>query len=303
MFRPPEEYEMTFVTASLVADEKPYEIISDSDFSIASENIKNTLPEVNSPDLKFFRMILASEHENKNGDYFSRSELIKAVKTPINKPCNIEHEVEENNSYLSYFGFNTNKNTIIGHMVGSAIATSDGTILSDSELRDIDKTEDPNRSKDELLHIVSSAVLYDFCFPETVTDITKKVEAGDIFVSMECYFVGYDFFIGDKIVKSTKSNCVQYTKDWKEGKKANGRRVSRVLKKVLFGGCGIVKNPANTASEFITASLNNELSKLEKRHNELHILFDITGMREIEEEHRSIASAIDKLKKQISLGG
>ena len=290
-----EKYQKTILTASLSLDSHP-ELILRPDFkknkALASDN---SLSIVESPDLQFVKFIMASEHENLNGDYFSRNELIKARHTPQHKPFNIEHVVEETSSYITAQLYNSNKNTIVGHIVGSALARKDGTILTEKEVSELDKTDDPKRPHDESLDLVASAVLYNFLFPATVADIREMSESGDLSVSMETWFIDYDFMIDSEIVKATESNKVSLTKDWESGKIVGGRRVSRALKSILFGGVAGTDTPANIESVFLSAKAQSELEKLKKRHAELHILFesgDSSLKDEYIKEHEDVTRAV-----------
>jgi len=285
-------YQRTLVTARLMLHEPSSDELAKASRAVAGMDI----PEgADMPDLLFVKFVLASEHENSNADYFKRSELIKARKTPMHKPFNVEHNIEEDGSYITQPLFNQTKNTIIGHMVDSAIATKDGSILTDAEIEVLDLEDDPTRAKEDSLDILGSAVLYQFCFPKTVADIKEMAEAGEMCVSMEAWFKGFDFLVGDEIIEHTSAN-EHYINEWKKRKVVGGRRVSRVLKDVLLGGVAATEKPANKESVFITASVNKELERLEKRHDELHILYSHKPSKDIELEHEEVTRAIARLR-------
>lgn len=184
-----EGYQKTYITA------KVSPAFSVDNFKTVASKKKYDMPTVDflSPDIVPVNIILASEHENLNGDYFSREELIKACKTPIHKPFNIEHTMSEDESYISQPFFNRSKNTIVGHMVFSAIADKDGNILDEGSLKNIDQNDNPNRKEEDCIDLVATAVLYNFIFPKTVSDIITASEKGQMFVSMECWFKGMIF--------------------------------------------------------------------------------------------------------------
>ncbi|MCK9279282.1 MAG: hypothetical protein M0P71_01450 [Melioribacteraceae bacterium] len=282
------DYEKTIVTATMVPEKSDY-------FKNAKASIKkikgavNLFSPIDVPDLSYRIFVLASEHENKNGDYFSRSQLLASRNSPIYKPFNVEHKLKEVSSYITSPLYNQNQNTIIGHMVHSALAKKDGTILSEDEISKLDTTDDPKRKVEDSLDMVCGAVLYSFYFPNTITDLLQMTEDGKISVSMECWYKGFDFMVGEEIIKSTDSNKEKYLSQWNAGEKVKGRRVSRVLNGLLFGGVGATTNPANEYSCFVTAR-----EKLIARHNELHILQKYNPnelyIKEHEEIERLVAS-------------
>ena len=295
-----EDYQKTLVKASLKIDKHPELILSPGSNKSIAAITDNSLPVIESPDLFFVKFVLASEHENSNGDYFSRSELISAQNSPRHKPFNIEHTISETASYITAPLYNETKNTIIGHIVGSALAKKDGTILTAKEVKELDQTDDPSRPHDDSLDLVASAVLYSFYFPETVADIDRMSEEGNLAVSMEAWFKGYDFMVDSEIVEATQDNKVQLTNDWHNRKEVGGRRVSRVLKSVLFGGVAGTENPANEESVFITANMNKELDKLKTRHEELHILFEANPCDKYINEHIELVKTAASIQKQLN---
>lgn len=290
-------YQKTYITA------KVSPVFTGENFRTVASKKKYEMPDVPflSPDITPVNIILASEHENLNGDYFSRDELIKACKTPIHKPFNIEHTMSEDESYISQPFFNRSKNTIIGHMVYSSIADKDGNVLDDEAISKLDSEDNPCRSSDECVDVVATAVLYSFIFPKTVEDIVKASEKGQMFVSMECWFKGYDFMIDGKIVERTDENNKELTERWSKGEKtADGRRISRVLRDVLFGAVAATPTPANPSSVFLTvANLEEEYEQLKKRHKELHMLQSISPCEEYEAEHAMIEKSAASILKKI----
>jgi hypothetical protein len=286
-------YQRTLVTAKLMLDKQKKQ-----SFRLTPKAVASDVPsEFDMPDLLFVKFVLASEHENDNGDYFSRSEMLKAYATPRHKPFDVDHHIEEAGSYISEPLYNESKNTIIGHIVDSALAKKDGTILTKEDLKEIDKTDDPCRSDDDSLDLVASAVLYQFCFPKTTADIKEMAEDGEMFVSMETWFKGFDFMVGGDIIEHTDAT-EHYVDDWNHRKVVGGRRVSRVLKSILFGGVAATEKPANKGSVFLTASLKAKMAQLEKRHSELHILHSVAPSEELIKEHESVTRAIASLQKE-----
>ena len=293
-----EGYQRSFVTAKICPV-----FYKNEKRAVAKKEESYNIPEIDglTPDLAQVNFILASEHENLNGDYFRRDEIIKAYATPVHKPFDIEHTIAEDESYISQPYFNRTKNTIVGHMVYSSIAKKDGTILTEKEIAKLDTKEDPNRPKEECIDIVCSAFLYDFLFPKTVADIIESSEAGKMFVSMEVWFKGNDFLVDGEIVEKTAANAKELTEKWSRGEKGkDGRRICRVLNDIIFGGVAATPNPANPESVFLTvASMEQELEQLIKRHSELHILQSVSPKAEYFAEHEAIEKSVATLRKKI----
>ena len=292
-----EGYQKTYITA------KVSPAFSVDNFKTVASTKKYDMPTVDflSPDIVPVNIILASEHENLNGDYFSREELIKACKTPIHKPFNIEHTMSEDESYISQPFFNRSKNTIVGHMVFSAIADKDGNILDEGSLKNIDQNDNPNRKEEDCIDLVATAVLYNFIFPKTVSDIITASEKGQMFVSMECWFKGYDFLVNGEVIERTEANNKELTEKWSRGERTeDGRRISRVLKDVLFGAVAATPTPANPGSVFLTvAKLEEEYEQLKKRHRELHMLQSMSPCEEYVAEHEMVEKSAASILKKI----
>lgn len=292
-----EDYQRSFVTAKIC----PAFYKSDKRAVAKKEGYK--IPDIDglTLDLAQVNFILVSEHENLNGDYFSREELLKSYSTPLHKPFDIEHTISEDESYISQPYFNRTKNTIVGHMVYSSLATKDGKILSEKEINKLDKKDDPSRANEDCLDIVCSAFLYDFLFPKTVADIIELSEKEKMFVSMEVWFKGNDFLVNGKIVEKTAENSKELTEAWSRGFKGeDGKRICRVLRNIIFGGVAATPTPANPESVFITvANLEQELAHLVKRHTELHILQSVSPKEEYKIEHDMIEKSAASLRKKI----
>jgi hypothetical protein len=285
-----EGYELTFVKARLDLDSENVSRIMPFKIAKSSDGMDENMCPVDLLPVKF---VLASEHENDNADYFLRSELVSARNTPAAKPFNIEHMLEEAGSYITQPLFNTTKNTIIGHITSSYIATKDGTRISEEAIASMDASDDISRPSAESLDLIARAVLYKFYFPKTVEDVETLAKANKMFVSMECWFRGHDFLVGSEIIQSTKANEDALNEDWRKKKKVAGRRVGRILRNLIFGGVAATETPANKESVFLAAaSSGTVLERLIKRHHELHILYEATGKKELEVEHLEVTRAI-----------
>ena len=195
------------------------------------------------PDLQYFSAIFVSAGTNLNGAHFLPSELVKAEDTIVSKALDVEHKEED----------------IIGHIYDRAFITDDNEKL---DLVELANQEDASLdSENKNMHVVIAGVIYKNRFP----NLAKEVSSGDWKVSMECYFTNYDVKVGNLILTRREAEAMGLASDdslfgkmakvLKKGKEIAEGRLERVLRDIVFSGCGIVKNPANPPSVILeTAS-------------------------------------------------
>lgn len=195
------------------------------------------------PDLLYFSAIFVSSGENLNHAYFLPTELVQAEGTIINKALDVEH----------------NESEIIGHIYDRAFMNKEGAKLELSELKDDASAQDVE------MHIAIAGIVYKNRFPNLAEEVANKKWK----VSMECYYQDYDVKIGDLVMDkkeaeslglACKDNSVfgKIAKVIKNKTMVAQGAVTRVLKGVLFSGCGIVKNPANPPSIIMETANNKE---------------------------------------------
>jgi len=219
-----------------------------------NEQIKTkSLASVNDADLYYVQSILVSSSWNRNDDVFDKAEVWAARKTPEDKPTNLEHD----------------ENLIIGHITSNWPIDTEGNILNE----DIDIDDLP-----EKFHIVTGSVIYKaFTSPELKERAEKliaEIENGTKYVSMECYFKGFDYGLTDKTNGSYKvlarnDNTAYLTKYLRayggQGEHEN-YKIGRVLRNITFSGKGFVDKPANPDSIIFNKRLIDDL--LEKKKND-----------------------------------
>ena len=213
------------------------------------------------PDLLYMRSVLVSTGANKNDDVFLPEEMWNARFTPTLKFVNWEHnsgreatseelETQPNNVVVG--------NQIIGVMYNSFVTDENGVIINE------EKAEASDFEIPESFHIVDEAVIYKGAFPKVAARVEKGALEGSLFVSMEAYFSGYDYLVGNKVVaRNNETAFLEQTLKANGGDGTFGtNNVRRVLRGIVFGGKGIVERPANEPSviqsvthEPITASL------------------------------------------------
>jgi len=299
-FMSPEKYMKSRVTAKVVIDNQPSQLATD----VANRTVAAFGYPKKNEDLAYLKFVLASEMENYNSDYLPRSEIVANFGTARNKPFDIEHVIEEEGSYITDKEFNQTKNTIIGHIVDSAVAQKDGTVLAEESLATFDDKDDPSRPYEDQIDIVGTGVLYKFLFPQTVADIIDLADKGEMSVSMEVWFLGYDYLVGTEIVPYSETTAAQYQPMFENREEVDGRPVSRVLRNVIFGGVAATDNPADPEAQILeTAASKKELAgdskfrSLVARHNELHELYVLKPSRKIETEHLKITKAIASMRR------
>ena len=207
--------------------------------------------------------ILVTSSWNKNDDIFDKSEVWEARNTPEDKPTNLEHD----------------EASIIGHITANWPITEDGILIDENT---------PIDNLPEKYHILTGSVIYrGFSRPELKDRAEKliaEVEMGEKYVSMECFFKGFDYGLlnketGEFKVLARNNNTAFLTKHLRAyggiGEHEN-YKLGRVLRNITFSGKGFVAKPANPDSIIFTKDnlLNkNDINSLEKKDD-----FSISGV-------------------------
>ena len=178
-------------------------------------------------DCLYMKSVLVSTGQNLNDDVFLPEEMWRAKSSPEKKPVNWEH----NPAYKD----------------GSPINT-ESALAEDFEIpQDFD--------------IITEAVIWKYLFPKTAAKLVNEASANRMFVSMEAWFSSFDYRVGSKIVARNEQTAFLDRHLRSNGGDGNfeGQNVGRVLRNIVFGGVGIVANPANEDSvihSFTNADLN-----------------------------------------------
>lgn len=206
-------------------------------------------------DLYYTQSVLVTTSWNKNDDIFSPEEVWAAKDSPVHKPTNLEHD----------------EKTIVGHITANWPITVDGIL--------IDK-DTPVENLPEKFHILTASVIYKgFTEPdlrERTQKLISEIEDGTKYVSMECFFQGFDYGLtniatGEFNILERNEETAFLTKHLRSygGMGVNeGYRIGRVLRNITFTGKGFVDKPANPESvifsrdEFFT---DNEKTLSEKK--------------------------------------
>ena len=190
-------------------------------------------PENKTPDVLFFSGIFVSSGANLNDAFFMPAEMVAAHHTIDNKALDIEHEETE----------------IVGHIYSSAFVDRAGNKLDIQDLKKMHKSELDKMDLDVMI----AGILYKSRFPE----LAREVQENKWKLSMETYFADYDIKIGNLVMSRQEAEALGLASDsvlgrvariLKKGKEMAKGEITRVLRDLMFSGCGLVKNPANPRS-------------------------------------------------------
>lgn len=229
------------------------------------------------PDLLYFSAIFVSAGTNLNNAHFLPSELVKAENTIVSKALDVEHKEEE----------------IIGHIYDRAFINADGEKLDLSALAGKEAASLDRENMD--IHVVIAGVVYKSRFPNMAEEISNKKWK----VSMECYFGGYDVKVGDVIMTRREAESMGLTEDdsifgklakvLKKGKEIAEGKLERVLRNIVFSGCGVVKNPANAPS-VILETANKKDTNVDSKET---ITLDYDKLEQEEDDNKLTSDKVE----------
>lgn len=229
--------------------------IEPCDKTIKSKTFK-ALASMDDSDLYYTQSILVSSSWNKNDDIFDKDEVWAARHSPEHKPTNLEHD----------------EGLIIGHIVSNYPITEDGILIDENT---------PVENLPNKYHILTGAVIYKSYTKPELKERTEKliseIENGTKYVSMECFFKGFDYGLinkqsGEFKVLARDNNTAYLTKYLRAyggyGEHEN-YKIGRVLRNITFSGKGYVDKPANPDSiifskdefKFLSSEKNDDFTK------------------------------------------
>lgn len=231
-----------------------------------STSIENNMKHIKSlaslddSDLYYVQSILVSSSWNKNDDIFDKTEVWAARNTPEDKPTNLEHD----------------ENTIIGHITANWPITVDGILIDENT---------PVENLPEKYHILTGSVIYKgFSSPDLrqrSEKLISEIEDGTKYVSMECFFKGFDYGIINKVNGEYKvlarnddtAYLTKYLKAYGGIGEHENYKIGRVLRNITFSGKGYVDKPANPDSIIFTKDLvsKQNLKKFTQKNEDLSI--------------------------------
>ena len=201
-------------------------------------------------DLYYVQSILVTSNWNKNDDIFDSGEVWLAKATPEDKPTNLEHD----------------EASIVGHITSNWPITDDGILID---------PETPLENLPEKFHILTGSVIYRTFASEELKDRTEalidSIEDGTKYVSMECFFNGFDYGIQDKSTGSYKvvarseetAHLTKYLKAYGGMGEHEDFKIGRVLRSITFSGKGYVDRPANPESIIFNSKTIDDIPEAE----------------------------------------
>ena len=249
-----------------------------------NHNIKHikSLASLNDTDLYYVQSILVTSNWNKNDDIFDKEEVWAAKNTPEDKPTNLNHD----------------EAIIVGHITSNWPITDDAVLI------------DPNTPVENLpnkFHILTGSVVYrGFSSPslvERTQTLIAEIETGTKYVSMECFFKGFDYGLlnkstGEFKILNRNSETAFLTKHLRAYGgigEHDDYKVGRVLRNITFSGKGFVDKPANpdsiifTKNDFIKDPINDNIEKFSDLSN--IGVFDIQATLNVENNTMSLNEA------------
>jgi hypothetical protein len=203
----------------------------------------------NDEDLYYVQSILVSSSWNKNDDIFDKVEVWNAKNTPEHKPTNLEHD----------------EHSIIGHIVSNWPITEDGILIDENT---------PIENLPEKYHILTGSVIYKGFSSDDLRErslkLISEIEDGIKYVSMECFFKGFDYGLLNKNTgeykilgrNSETAYLTKFLRSYGGIGEHQDYKVGRVLRNITFSGKGFVNKPANEDSIIFSKNLispNNNL--------------------------------------------
>ena len=188
----------------------------------------------NDDDLYYVQSILVTSNWNKNDDVFNAAEVWAARKTPEDKPTNLEHD----------------EKTIVGHIISNWAVDENGKVLDETMAAE---------DLPEKFHIITGSVIYKaYTDPELKMrsqSLINDIESGQKYVSMECYFKGFDYGLLDtqgklKVVARNADTAflTRHLRAYGGTGTHENYQIGRVLRDITFSGKGFVDKPANPES-------------------------------------------------------
>jgi len=214
---------------SAALDEAIIDIVPMEDLGEENEYIDNQ------PDLMMVESILVSTGMNGNDDVFLPSELMEIRNTGKHKPVNIEHD----------------DNRVVGHIVESFPTTKEGERIEEEDINDPVKMPSS-------FDLTNRAVVYAYVFPNLAHEIREEASNNQLFVSVEVWYKGYDYLVGNSIVERNERTVGAFDPVLRMNGGTgyvNGMKVGKVLRDMLIAGVGLVANPAN--EESVIKSVSN----------------------------------------------
>lgn len=101
-------------------------------------------------------------------------------------------------------------------------------------------------------YIEAVGIIWKFIYHDLANSVKDKSRTGELRLSMECYYKDANYKYGETIYDQETAEDLGLT-DY-VGREYMGSKVYRVFKEVLFGGVGVVANPADKEAVFLAVA-------------------------------------------------
>lgn len=259
-------------------------LASPCDDSLIQPKSLKSLASMSDEDLYYVQSILVTSSWNKNDDIFDKTEIWAAKNTPEDKPTNLEHD----------------EATIIGHIVSNYPITEEGILINDNT---------PIENLPDKYHILTGSVIYKaFSNPslkERADKLISEIENGEKYVSMECFFKGFDYGLINqsngsyKVLSRNKetAHLTKFLRAYGGQGEHEGFKIGRVLRGITFSGKGFVNKPANPDSIIFTQ--NNLILSQEEKISKKNENLSIAGVSDIQSTFNSENNTMS-LEKEVT---
>ena len=231
------------------------EPLTHNQYSVNYNIPETTVASIDDSDLYYIQCILVTSSWNKNDDIFDKAEVWAAKNTPEDKPTNLEHD----------------ESIIVGHITSNWPITDDGKLI------------DPNTGVSDLpekFHILTGSVIYKGFTDDILRNRSEKliaeIQNGTKYVSMECFFKGFDYGVLNKTTGSYKvlgrnedtAYLTKYLRAYGGMGEHQDYKIGRVLRNITFTGKGFVDKPANIDSIIFNKNLMQEPTQADNSQND-----------------------------------
>lgn len=260
---------------------------NDIDFDRANRDQYNqTIGNFQDEDLYYVQSILVSSSWNKNDDIFDKKEVWAARSTPEDKPTNLEHDEDQ----------------IVGHIISNWPIDIEGNRIPENT---------PIEQLPDKFHIVTGSVIYrSFISPELKErsdKLIKQIEAGQKYVSMECFFDSFDYGLTNKNTGEYKilkrddntSYLTKHLKAYGGVGEYDDYKIGRVLRNINFSGKGFVDKPANPDSIIFESDDTRKILNKKNVHFDNNSVSNVTESLNQENDKMSLETEMQSLKEKV----
>jgi hypothetical protein len=111
-------------------------------------------------------------------------------------------------------------------------------------------------------YIEAIGVIWKFIYPELSASIKEKSKTGELRLSMECYWADANYIVGETLYSQEQADELGISNY--VGREYLGKKVIRVFQKAIFGGVGVVANPADREAVFLSVAKDLSQGTVEK---------------------------------------